>query len=52
MTELQPWAMLPNGPPWMNAGLFSSVCTRFGIMASFRRTAMGPGAFSCSALTS
>jgi hypothetical protein len=21
MTELQPWAMLPNGPAWMNAGV-------------------------------
>jgi len=25
MMELEPWAMLPNGPPWMNTGLFSSV---------------------------
>ena len=29
-TELQPWAMLANGPPWTKAGLLSSVCTRFG----------------------
>ncbi len=34
ITELQPWAMLANGPPWSNAGLFSSVCTRFGGIAS------------------
>ena len=52
MTELQPWAMLANGPPWMNAGLFSSVCTRFGISASFNRTVIGPGPLSCSAVTS
>ena len=24
--ELQPWAMLANGPPWMKAGVPSSVC--------------------------
>ena len=29
-TELQPWAMLAKGPPWMKAGVPSSVCTRFG----------------------
>ena len=42
ITELQPWAMLANGPPWMNAGLFSSVCTRLGISASLSRTVIGP----------
>ena len=36
-TLLQPWAMLANGPPWMKAGLFSSVCTRFGLRASFKQ---------------
>ena len=41
ITELQPWAMLANGPPWMKAGLFSSVCTRLGLMASFSSTAIG-----------
>src|SRR5207245_6328842 len=25
-TELQPWAMLPNGPQWMNAGPPPSRC--------------------------
>ena len=36
MTLLQPWAMLAKGPPWMMAGLFSSVCTRFGSRDAFR----------------
>ena len=42
MTELQPCAMLANGPPWMKAGLFSSVCTRFGASASFSSAAIAP----------
>src|SRR6266849_1662644 len=45
MTELQPCAMLANGPPWMKAGLFSSVWTRFGAIASFKRAAIEPAAF-------
>ncbi len=36
-TELQPCAMLANGPPWTKAGLFSSVCTRFGCIASLQQ---------------
>ena len=44
MTVLQPWAMLANGPPWMNTGLFSSVWTRFGLSASFDRAAIAPWA--------
>ena len=51
ITELQPWAMLANGPPWMNAGLFSRVCTRLGASASFKSTLMGPGAFRSRACT-
>src|SRR3989475_7076680 len=43
-TELQPWAMLPNGPQWMNAGPPSSVCTRFGLIASFRSSVIAPAA--------
>ena len=35
-TELQPWAMLANGPPWTNAGVPSSDWTRFGSRASLR----------------
>ena len=49
-TLLQPWAMLANGPPWMNAGLFSSVCTRFGLMAFFSSTAIAPLAFRSAAV--
>ena len=40
--ELQPWAMLANGPPWMNAGVNSVVCTRLGRIASFRIAAIEP----------
>ena len=40
--ELQPWAMLANGPPWMNAGVHSVVCTRLGRIASFRIAAIEP----------
>ena len=43
-TELQPCAMLANGPPWMKAGLFSSVCTRFGFSASLSSTVIAPWA--------
>ena len=49
-TLLQPWAMLANGPPWMKAGLFSSVCTRFGLMASFNSTVIAPLAFKSAAV--
>ena len=41
-TELQPWAMLANGPPWMIAGVFSRVCTRLGMKASLSSAAMAP----------
>ena len=34
VTELQPWAMLANGPPCTNAGAPSRVCTRLGASAS------------------
>ena len=36
-TELQPWAMLANGPPWTKAGVPSSVCTRLGASASLQQ---------------
>ena len=38
ISELQPWAMLAKGPPWMNAGVPPSVCTRLGCSASRMRT--------------
>ena len=50
-SELLPWAMLANGPQWMNAGWCSSVWTRFGLSASFRRTVIAPAALICSAVT-
>ena len=50
-SELLPWAMLANGPQWTKAAWPSSVCTRFGLMASLRRTVMAPAAWSCSATT-
>ena len=50
-TELQPCAILANGPPWMKTGLFSSVCTRFGISASLSSTVMAPSALRSRAFT-
>ena len=50
-TELQPWAMLANGPPWTSAGLFSSVCTRFGRIAWASSTAIAPSALRSRAVT-
>ena len=41
-TELQPCAMLANGPPCTNAGLPASVCTKLGLMASLSRAAIAP----------
>jgi hypothetical protein len=35
----------------MKAGLFSSVCTRFGAIASFSNAAIDPAAFSSAAST-
>ncbi len=37
-----PVAMLPNGPAWTRTGVFSSVCIRFGLIASRIITAMAP----------
>ena len=45
-TELQPCAILAKGPPWMKAGVPSSVCTRLGAIASFNSAAMAPWALS------
>ena len=42
MMELQPCAMLANGPPCTNAGVPSSVCTRLGLSASLSSAAMAP----------
>ena len=39
---LQPCAMLPNGPACTNAGPPSSVCTRFGRIASLSSSAIAP----------
>lgn len=41
MTELQPCAMLAKGPPWTNAGLFSSVWTKLGLIAAATRAGGG-----------
>ena len=43
--------MFANGPQWTNAGWPSSVCTRFGLIASFRTTAIAPAALMSSAVT-
>ncbi len=50
-TELQPWAMLAKGPPWTKAGVCSSVCTRFGWIASRSSTLIAPAAWICAAVT-
>ena len=42
ITELQPWAMLANGPPCTKAGAPSSVCTRLGASASRSSAAIAP----------
>ena len=42
MRLLQPWAMLAKGPPCTSAGVPSMVCTRFGLMASFKSAAIAP----------
>ena len=50
MTELQPCAMLANGPPCTSAGEPSSVCTRLGATASFSSTDIAPSAFRSAAV--
>src|SRR5438093_1064322 len=42
--------MFANGPQWTNAGWPSSVCTRFGLIVSFRRTLIAPAARNRAAL--
>ena len=46
-----PCAMFANGPQCTNAGWPSSVCTRFGMIASLSRTAIEPAQPICSAVT-
>ena len=46
-----PVAMLPKGPVCTNAGVFSSVCIRLGLIASRRMTAMDPATPISSAVT-
>ncbi len=48
--EELPVAMLPKGPAWTSAGVFSSVCIRFGLTASLRMTAIEPAAPISSAV--
>ena len=50
-TELQPWAMLANGPPWTKAGLPSRLCTRFGCKASQSNAVSAPSAPKSPAVT-
>ena len=40
--ELQPCAILANGPPCIIAGVPSSVCTKFGLKASFNNSVKAP----------
>ncbi|SIH90438.1 Uncharacterised protein [Mycobacteroides abscessus subsp. abscessus] len=41
---LHPWAMLANGPPWMNAGECSRLWTRLGASASRSSAVIAPAA--------
>ncbi len=50
-TEEFPCAMFPNGPACTSTGVFSSVCSRLGLMASVIITVIAPAALSCSAVT-
>ena len=51
MTLDVPCAMFANGPACTNAGVPSVVCTRFGLTASLRITAIAPVAPRSSAVT-
>ena len=51
MAELQPWAILANGPPWMNAGVPAMLWTRFGLIASFSKRVKAPVAPKSSTVT-
>ena len=51
ITELQPCAILANGPPWISAGEPPSVCTRFGSTASASSAAIAPAASTSPAVT-
>ena len=51
MIELFAWAMFPNGPAWIITGCPSSVCTRFGLSASFMITVIAPATLRSSAVT-
>ena len=51
ITELQPCAMLANGPPWISAGEPSSICTRLGAKASRSSAASAPSACRSRAMT-
>ena len=42
MIELHPWAIFANGPPWINTGVCSNVCTKLGLIASFMSNAIAP----------
>lgn len=47
---LHPCAIFANGPPCTIAGVFSSVCTKLGFIASFRSTEIAPSAFKSLAV--
>ena len=49
--ELQPCAMLANGPPWTRAGVPAMVCTRFGLMASLSSMVRAPWTPSSATVT-
>ena len=51
--ELHPCAMFAKGPPCTNTGVPSSVCTKLGLHASFKRAAIAPSACkSCAVMGS
>ena len=48
---LHPCAMFAKGPPCIKQGVCSKVCTKFGFIASFNKTAILPSAFKSLAYT-
>ena len=50
MIEELPVAIFPNGPQCTRAGVPSSVCIRFGLIASFKRTVIAPATSISSAV--
>ncbi len=51
MMELQPWAMLANGPPWTNAGSALERLHEVRLESVLQSAAIAPSAFRSCAVT-